>query len=95
MLGVGEYMVEIYKCIEGEEGGMYFLGISIDDDVVLLVFLGRLICCIEIYGDFIFSGMGNVVFYNGLDNLFCDKNYYFSYGVIVVRMLGVELYIIL
>lgn len=93
-LGAGEHTVEIYKRTEGEEGGTHFLGISIDDDAALLAPPGRPTRRIEIYGDSISSGMGNVAPYNGPDNLPRDKNHYLSYGAIAARTLGAELHTI-
>lgn len=93
-LGAGEHTVEIYKRTEGEEGGTHFLGINIDDDAALLAPPARPSRRIEIYGDSISSGMGNVAPHNASDGLPRDKNHYLSYGAITARALNAELHTI-
>lgn len=90
----GEHTVEVYKRTEGEEGGTYFLGIDIDDDGQLLALAPKPDRRIEIFGDSITSGMGNVAPFNGPDNLSRDKNHYMSYGAITARNLNAELHTI-
>lgn len=93
-LGAGEHSVEIYKRTEGEEGGTHFLGIRIDDEARLLAPPTKPTRRIEIYGDSISSGMGNVAPYNAGDSLPRDKNHYVSYGAIAARALDAELHTI-
>lgn len=91
-LGEGPHTVEIYKRTEGEDGGTFFIGLIVDENEDLQPLPDKPNRRIEIFGDSITSGMGNVAPYNAIDNLGRDKDHYLTYGAITARNLNAELH---
>lgn len=87
-LSSGEHTLEIYKRTEGEQGGSYFYGISVDGELKQPA--PRPQRKIAFFGDSITTGMGNEAADNGADHLNSEKNNYWSYSSITARALNAE-----
>lgn len=86
----GEHRLTLVKRTEGEEGATRFLGLILDDEAQMLAAPELPARRIEIYGDSITSGMGNMSPLEGEDGRLEDKNSFMSYGAITARALGAD-----
>ena len=84
------HTLTLVKRTEGEEGATRLMGLSFNKGAKLLP-AGKLPeRRIEIYGDSITSGMGNMAPLKGEDGRLLDKNSFMSYGAITARALDAD-----
>lgn len=83
----GEHHLTLFKRTEGEEGGTAIEAIYLLEGGELLEPPPAPERRIEIYGDSITSGMGNMAPLLGVDDKLADKNSFLSYGAIAAREL--------
>ncbi|MBC3767321.1 GDSL-type esterase/lipase family protein [Neptunicella marina] len=89
-----KHHVLIYKRTEGAEGATQFLGVDIGDQDKMLASPVLPQRKIEIFGDSITSGMGNLAPINAKDNVASQKDNYWAYGSIAARQLNAQLHTI-
>lgn len=89
-LAEGDHTLTLVKRTEGEEGATRFLGLSFNDGAKLLPAPKLPRRRLEIYGDSITSGMGNMAPLKGEDGRLIDKNSFMSYGAMTARALGAD-----
>lgn len=85
-----EHRITLVKRTEGEEGATRFMGVTLNDGARLLAAPAPSGRRIEIIGDSITSGMGNMAPLTGGDGDLADKNAFMSYGAIAARELDAE-----
>ncbi|HEY7885217.1 MAG TPA: GDSL-type esterase/lipase family protein, partial [Cellvibrionaceae bacterium] len=86
----GEHQLTLFKRTEGEEGATALKAIYLLEGGALLEPPAKPTRRIEIYGDSITSGMGNMAPLEGEDGNLADKNSFLSYGAIAARSLDAE-----
>ncbi|MDO3387876.1 GDSL-type esterase/lipase family protein [Gilvimarinus sp. SDUM040013] len=85
-----EHRVTLVKRTEGEEGATRFLGVALNDGAELLPAPPLPSRRIEIFGDSITSGMGNMAELRAGDGNLAEKNAFMSYGAIAARELDAD-----
>lgn len=85
-----EHRVTLVKRTEGEEGATRFIGIALNEGAQLLSAPPLPSRRIEIFGDSITSGMGNMAGLTEGDGNLAEKNSFMSYGAIAARELDAD-----
>ncbi len=86
----GEHHLTLFKRTEGEEGATALEAIYLLEGGELLAPPPAPERRMEIYGDSITSGMGNMADLVDVDDRLADKNSFLSYGAMAARELGAE-----